>query len=31
MKYCDGRTMCFRKPSILAFASVVGKAENEGP
>lgn len=31
MKYCEGKTMCFRKPSVLAFASVVGKAENNGP
>lgn len=23
--------MCFRKPSVIAYASVVGKAENEGP
>ena len=23
--------MCFRKPSVLSFASVVGKAENDGP
>lgn len=31
MKYCEGRTMCFRKPSVLSFAAVVGKAENDGP
>jgi stage V sporulation protein AD len=31
MKYCEGKTMCFRKPSVIAYASVVGKAENEGP
>ena len=30
MKYCEGKTMCFRKPSVIAYA-VVGKAENEGP
>ena len=23
--------MCFRKPSVIAYAAVVGKAENEGP
>ena len=23
--------MCFRKPSVIAYATVVGKAENEGP
>ena len=31
MKYCEGKTMCFRKPSVIAYAAVVGKAENEGP
>ncbi len=31
MKYCEGRTMCFRKPSVLDFAAVAGKTENEGP
>ena len=31
MKYCEGKTMCFRKPSVIADAAVVGKAENEGP
>ena len=31
MKYCEGKTMCFRKPSAIAYAAVVGKAENEGP
>lgn len=30
MKYCEGKTMCFRKPSVIAYAAVVGKAENEG-
>ena len=31
MKYCEGKTMCFRKPSVIAYAAVVGTAENEGP
>ena len=31
MKYCEGKTMCFRKPSVIAYAAEVGKAENEGP
>lgn len=31
MKYCEGKTMCFRKPSVIAYAAVVGKAESEGP
>ena len=31
MKYCEGKTMCFRKPSVISYAAVVGKAENEGP
>ena len=31
MKYCEGKTMCFRKPSVIAYAAVVGNAENEGP
>lgn len=31
MKYCEGKTMCFRKPSVITYAAVVGKAENEGP
>lgn len=31
MKYCEGKTMCFHKPSVIAYAAVVGKAENEGP
>ena len=31
MKFCEGRTMCFRKPSIISCAAVVGKAENDGP
>ena len=31
MKYCEGKTMCFRKPSVIAYAAVVGKGENEGP
>lgn len=31
MKFCEGKTMCFRKPSVISFAAVVGKAENDGP
>lgn len=31
MKICEGKTFCFRKPSVLSYAAVVGKAENEGP
>ena len=31
MKICEGKTFCFRKASILSYAAVVGKAENEGP
>lgn len=31
MKFCEGKTFSYRKPSVMSFASVVGKAENEGP